>query len=123
MARPFPLTPVVVAKTRPAQLHLANHWRYRCNYPFELSVNLVAHKVDPAIATGNTSVLKPASTTPISSLILAETLAAVGLPRGAFNMVIGTGSILFAMENRANIKMVMINRSPVYHRQCRWLEL
>ncbi len=59
--------------------------------PFNFPLNLVAHKVAPAIASGNTVVLKPASTTPITALILAEILEEAGLPKGAFNVVIGPG--------------------------------
>lgn len=60
--------------------------------PFNFPLNLVAHKVAPAIASGNTIVLKPASTTPITALILAEILEKAGLPKGVFNVVIGPGS-------------------------------
>ncbi|WP_025209887.1 aldehyde dehydrogenase family protein [Hippea sp. KM1] len=59
--------------------------------PFNFPLNLVAHKVAPAIASGNTVVLKPASSTPITALILAEILEEAGLPKGAFNVVIGPG--------------------------------
>lgn len=60
--------------------------------PFNFPVNLVAHKIAPAIAAGNTVVLKPASTTPISSLKLAELFEEAGLPAGFFNVVVGSGS-------------------------------
>nr|WP_321464486.1 aldehyde dehydrogenase family protein [uncultured Desulfobulbus sp.] len=59
--------------------------------PFNFPLNLVAHKVAPAIATGNTVVLKPASATPVSSLILAEILEEAGLPPGVLNVVVGPG--------------------------------
>ncbi len=59
--------------------------------PFNFPLNLVAHKVAPAIATGNTIVLKPASATPVSALILAEILEEAGLPPGVLNVVIGPG--------------------------------
>lgn len=59
--------------------------------PFNFPLNLVAHKVAPAIASGNTLVLKPASTTPLSALKLCEILLAAGLPRGAINFVVGSG--------------------------------
>jgi len=60
--------------------------------PFNFPMNLVAHKLGPAIATGNTVVLKPASTTPVSSLILAEILEQAGLPEGVLNVIIGAGA-------------------------------
>lgn len=59
--------------------------------PFNFPLNLVAHKVAPAIASGNTLVLKPASTTPISALKLCEILVEAGLPNGAINLLVGSG--------------------------------
>lgn len=55
--------------------------------PFNFPLNLVAHKVAPAIATGNTMVLKPALKTPLSSLLLAGVLHEAGLPPGQINVV------------------------------------
>ncbi len=62
--------------------------------PFNFPLNLVAHKVAPAIATGNTVVLKPASSTPVSAIILAEILTEAGLPAGVFNVAIGPGTVV-----------------------------
>ncbi|MDQ0200362.1 aldehyde dehydrogenase family protein [Neobacillus ginsengisoli] len=62
--------------------------------PFNFPMNLVAHKVGPAIAAGNTIVLKPASQTPLTSLYLAELLQEAGLPNGALNVVTGSGSVV-----------------------------
>ena len=62
--------------------------------PFNFPMNLVAHKLGPAIASGNTIVLKPASQTPLSSLYLATLLQQAGLPDGALNVVTGSGSIV-----------------------------
>ncbi|ANF96917.1 aldehyde dehydrogenase family protein [Paenibacillus bovis] len=59
--------------------------------PFNFPMNLVAHKVGPGIAAGNTIVLKPAEQTPLSSLLLAELLEEAGLPAGALNVVTGDG--------------------------------
>lgn len=60
--------------------------------PFNFPLNLVAHKVAPAIAAGNTVVLKPASTTPLTAVRLGEVLLEAGLPAGALNIVFGSGS-------------------------------
>ena len=60
--------------------------------PFNFPLNLVAHKVAPALAAGNSIVLKPASTTPLTSLMLCQALADAGLPAGALNLVVGSGS-------------------------------
>jgi acyl-CoA reductase-like NAD-dependent aldehyde dehydrogenase len=59
--------------------------------PFNFPLNLVAHKVAPALASGNTLVLKPASTTPLAAVKLCQALQEAGLPAGAINLVIGSG--------------------------------
>ncbi|MEI6494409.1 MAG: aldehyde dehydrogenase family protein, partial [Verrucomicrobiota bacterium] len=56
--------------------------------PFNFPLNLVAHKVAPCLATGNTMVLKPSPKTPLSSLLLAEVLDAAGVPPGQINVVL-----------------------------------
>jgi len=55
--------------------------------PFNFPLNLTAHKIAPAIAAGCPFVLKPASLTPVSALIMAEVLAETDLPQGAFSIV------------------------------------
>ncbi len=60
--------------------------------PFNFPLNLVAHKLGPAIAAGNAIVLKPAGQTPISALKLAEILTEAGLPEGWLNVVPGPGA-------------------------------
>jgi acyl-CoA reductase-like NAD-dependent aldehyde dehydrogenase len=55
--------------------------------PFNFPLNLVAHKVAPAIAAGCPFVLKPSERTPVSELVLGEILAATDLPEGAFSIV------------------------------------
>jgi acyl-CoA reductase-like NAD-dependent aldehyde dehydrogenase len=60
--------------------------------PFNFPLNLVAHKVAPAIAAGNTVVLKPASYTPLTSIKLGEIMLEAGIPDGALNIVTGPGS-------------------------------
>jgi len=62
--------------------------------PFNFPFNLVAHKLGPAIASGNAVVLKPASQTPLSALFTAEVFAEAGLPEGVLNVVTGKGSII-----------------------------
>jgi len=59
--------------------------------PFNFPLNLVAHKVGPALAAGCTLVLKPASTTPLTAIRLGEILEEAGLPPGAMNVVVGPG--------------------------------
>jgi acyl-CoA reductase-like NAD-dependent aldehyde dehydrogenase len=81
--------------------------------PFNFPMNLVAHKVGPAIAAGNPIVLKPASQTPLSSFFLAEVAEAAGLPVGGLNVVTGRGSVigdLLVTDDR--IKVVTFTGSP-----------
>jgi acyl-CoA reductase-like NAD-dependent aldehyde dehydrogenase len=60
--------------------------------PFNFPLNLVAHKIAPALAAGCAVVLKPASQTPLSALFLAELETAAGLPAGWLNVVCGAAS-------------------------------
>lgn len=62
--------------------------------PFNFPLNLVAHKLGPALAAGNTVVLKPAEQTPRSALYIAELFAKAGLPAGALNVITGDGALL-----------------------------
>src|SRR5690606_14513221 len=55
--------------------------------PFNFPLNLVAHKVAPAIAAGCPFVLKPAAKTPVGALIIGEVLAETDLPKGAFSIL------------------------------------
>jgi acyl-CoA reductase-like NAD-dependent aldehyde dehydrogenase len=60
--------------------------------PFNFPFNLVAHKVAPALAAGCAVVLKPASQTPLSALLLAELETEAGLPPGWLNVVCGSAA-------------------------------
>jgi acyl-CoA reductase-like NAD-dependent aldehyde dehydrogenase len=60
--------------------------------PFNFPLNLVAHKIAPALAAGCSVVLKPASQTPFSALLLAELETEAGLPPGWLNVLVGPAS-------------------------------
>ena len=60
--------------------------------PFNFPLNLVCHKVGPALAAGNSVVLKPAGDTPLSALKLTEILLEAGLPEEAIQCVTGPGA-------------------------------
>jgi acyl-CoA reductase-like NAD-dependent aldehyde dehydrogenase len=60
--------------------------------PFNFPLNLVAHKLAPALAAGCAVVLKPAGQTPLSALLLAELETEAGLPPGWLNVVVGPAS-------------------------------
>jgi acyl-CoA reductase-like NAD-dependent aldehyde dehydrogenase len=62
--------------------------------PFNFPFNLVAHKLAPALAAGCAVVLKPASVTPLSALLLAELETEAGLPRGWLNVVCGPAAAI-----------------------------
>src|SRR5260221_6111157 len=57
--------------------------------PFNFPLNLVAHKVAPAIASGNTLVLKPASTTPLAAVEFCQIFEETGMPPGGINLLAG----------------------------------
>ena len=63
-----------------------------CITPFNFPLNLVAHKVGPALAAGNTVVVKPAEETPCSAFLLAQALADAGCPEGFVSVVPGLGA-------------------------------
>ena len=62
--------------------------------PFNFPLILSSYKFAPALATGNTIVHKPASTTPLSALKMAEIMQEAGLPPGVFNLITGPGSVV-----------------------------
>ena len=80
--------------------------------PFNFPLNLVAHKVAPALASGCPFVLKPASATPVGALIIGEVLSETRLPRGAFSVlpVRGEKAARFAEDPR--IRLLSFTGSP-----------
>ncbi|CEH30321.1 aldehyde dehydrogenase [Aneurinibacillus migulanus] len=81
--------------------------------PFNFPLNLVAHKVGPAIASGNTVVLKPATQTPLSAFFIAELLQEAGLPAGALNVVTGSGRVVGEkIVNDERVSVITFTGSP-----------
>lgn len=81
--------------------------------PFNFPLNLVAHKVAPAIAAGCPVVLKPASATPLSALLLAAALRDAGLPDGFLSVVVGGGSdVGNALVDHPDVPMISFTGSP-----------
>jgi acyl-CoA reductase-like NAD-dependent aldehyde dehydrogenase len=80
--------------------------------PFNFPLNLVAHKLAPALAAGNVVVLKPSSQTPIASYKLAEILKQAGLPEGALQIVPCRGSMGNALVRDPRLALLSFTGSP-----------
>jgi len=80
--------------------------------PFNFPLNLVAHKVAPALAAGNPIILRPASQTPVSALKLAEVISASGWPSEAFSVVPSTTKDAAPLVEDDRIKLLTFTGSP-----------
>ncbi len=81
--------------------------------PFNFPVNLVVHKIGPAIAAGCPVVLKPASATPLSALALAQMLVEeCGLPAGWLNVVTCKGSVANHLVEHDDVALITFTGSP-----------
>jgi glyceraldehyde-3-phosphate dehydrogenase (NADP+) len=81
--------------------------------PFNFPLNLAAHKVAPAIAAGNSVILKPATATPLTGLALGEVLYEAGLPPEALSVVTGAGGAVgTALVADPRPRMVTFTGSP-----------
>jgi len=80
--------------------------------PFNFPLNLVAHKLAPALAAGCSVVLKPASQTPLSALLLAELELEAGLPPGWLNVVVGpAGELGDVLVEDERVKLISFTGS------------
>lgn len=80
--------------------------------PFNFPLNLVAHKVGPALATGNCIIVKPAIKCPLSALLLGEVLMEAGVPAGQVNIVTCPNEIVEILVTDDRIAMVSFTGSP-----------
>jgi len=80
--------------------------------PFNYPLNLVAHKVAPCLATGNTMVVKPATKTPLCALLLAEILIEAGMPPGQVNFVTCTTADSATLLKDDRVKKITFTGSP-----------
>lgn len=80
--------------------------------PFNFPLNLAAHKIAPALAVGCPFVIKPASKTPLGTIIMGEVLAETNLPEGAFSVLPASrdGADLFTVDER--LKLISFTGSP-----------
>lgn len=92
-----------------------------CITPFNVPLNLALHKVAPALAAGNAVVHKPATKTPLSALRLARTMEEAGVPKGAYNVITGSGAqIGMALAEHPGIAMLTFTGSPEVGRTIKW---
>ncbi len=80
--------------------------------PFNFPLNLVAHKVAPALASGNSVVLRPASQVSITSVLLGEIINDTDYPSGGFNVVPSGYEAAEILLNDERVKMVTFTGSP-----------
>ncbi len=80
--------------------------------PFNFPLNLVAHKVAPALAAGDPIIIRPASQTPVSALKLAEVVQAAGWPEGAFSVVPSTTQDAALLVEDDRIRLLTFTGSP-----------
>jgi len=79
--------------------------------PFNFPLNLVCHKVGPALAAGNSIVLKPATSTPLSALHLARILIEAGAPEGAVNVIPAAAALAEPLIADQRLKMITFTGS------------
>lgn len=79
--------------------------------PWNFPMSMAARKIAPALALGNTVVLKPSELVPASALALAEVVSRAGLPRGAFNLVIGDAAVGRAIVSHPRVSAVTFTGS------------
>lgn len=79
--------------------------------PWNFPLLMAAWKIAPALATGNTVVLKPAETTPLTALKLAEIIKESGLPKGVVNIITGAGETGASIVNHPDIDKIAFTGS------------
>ena len=80
--------------------------------PFNFPLNLVSHKVAPAIACGNPIIIKPASLTPLTALLLGEVILSTDAIEGSFSVLPCGGNKAFPLVEDPRIKMISFTGSP-----------
>jgi acyl-CoA reductase-like NAD-dependent aldehyde dehydrogenase len=80
--------------------------------PFNFPLNLVCHKIAPAVAAGCAVVLKPASATPLTALRIAALFEEAGLPPGWLNVVTVPGSVADHLVTHDDVSMITFTGSP-----------
>lgn len=87
--------------------------------PWNFPLLMLAWKVAPALAAGNTVVLKPAEYTPLTALLFAEITREAGLPKGVLNIVTGDGETGAALVSHADVNKIAFTGSTAVGRKIR----
>ena len=83
-----------------------------CITPFNFPMSSVLHKIAPALAAGNSAIVKPASATPLTALLIGEIMHEAGLPAGVLNVVTGSGDTVGArLVQDQRVRMVAFTGS------------
>jgi len=107
-----PLDWIPGTEGRTAQIHRVPLGPIAGISPFNFPLNLVAHKVAPALAAGNPIILRPASQTPVSALKLAEIVLEAGWPAGGFSVVPSTTTAAAPLIEDERIRLLTFTGSP-----------
>ena len=83
-----------------------------CIVPYNWPFNLAAHKIAPALATGNTLILKPSPLAPISTLTLARLIHEAGCPHGVINAWNGPAQVISKVSHDPRCRMLSFTGSP-----------
>ncbi|NUB44263.1 aldehyde dehydrogenase family protein [Fertoebacter nigrum] len=87
--------------------------------PWNFPLLMLAWKVAPALAAGNTVVLKPAEYTPLTALLFAEITREAGLPKGVLNIITGDGDVGAALVNHPDVNKIAFTGSTAVGRKIR----
>ncbi len=79
--------------------------------PWNFPLLMLAWKIAPALAAGNTVVLKPASTTPLSAMLFADVVNQADLPPGTVNIITGPGEIGMRLATHPDVDKVAFTGS------------
>lgn len=95
-----------------ARTHRASYGVCGFIFPWNFPYNLLLWNIVPALAAGNTVVVKPSELTPLSTLFVARLAQEAGLPDGVLNVVVGDGTVGQALAEDRGIKRMSFTGSP-----------
>lgn len=104
-------TPLAI-KNMEARIHRTPHGVCGFIFPWNFPFNLLLWGIVPALAAGNTVVVKPSEVTPLSTLFVARLAAEAGFPPGVFNVVVGDGAAGAALAAHPLVRRMSFTGSP-----------